>query len=1014
MLRSVLRVGLSASLLVAGAVALAEEPSAIQFSRDIRPILAEHCLECHGAEKPEGGFRLTSREAALESGESGHPRLIPDQPDESEMLRRIRSADPAERMPPEGKKSLTTAEVRLLERWIREGAKWGQHWAFEPVVRRSPPEVRETSWIRHEIDRFVLAKLEAEGVTPSPEADRYTLIRRLSYDLVGLPPSVEEVDAFVNDQSPNAYQVVVERLLASPHFGERWGRHWLDLARYADSDGFEKDRARPDAYLYRDWVIDAINRDLPYDRFTVEQLAGDLLPEAMLSQRLATAFNRQTLTNEEGGVDQEEYRVAAVFDRTETLGTVWLGLTVGCARCHTHKYDPLSHHEYYGLFAFFNNADEASVNWPVSATDREEYDRAASPLQTALDRRMRELSDEERAWEVAARDEIMAQPAEPLAEHDALVEVATSQTGRLEIVAASTVVREARAKEEVPATDTYDLRIKPERSSITGLKIWALADDSLPQKGPGLAPNGNFVFTSVRAFLVSPDGSERPIALHRAAASFTQAKFPADAPLAASPAPKTGWAIAPKTGQQQWWQARTVGRLLIAPDETLRIVLEQNHGGQHVLGKFRLTLLDGDERGLQYERADIADALEMYPEKRVAAVQAKLFDYFVTRVQPDEEIAKLNGELAELRNHHRVQSLPARTLSSALRSRETHVFDRGDFQTPKDLVNASTPAILGDFQPRGAVADRLDLANWLVARDHPLTARVAVNHVWKHLFGEGFVRTMNDFGLRGESPSHPELLDWLADEFRTNLHWSRKDLIRAIVNSATYRQSSRHRPELAERDPLNVWLARQNRFRVEAEVLRDLSLAVSGLLSPKIGGPSVFPPMPEDLAALSYANNFSWKNSTGEDRYRRGMYTFFKRTVPHPSLMTFDSPDANLTCVARTVSNTPLQALLLLNNEAHREASQAFAQRVLGMDSTDAERLSQAWRVCVARPPSDDELAALNVLLKESRDEYRQHPEAAVAAVGEHPAVGVEVGENAAWVATLRILLNLDEFVTRE
>lgn len=1014
MLRSVLRVGSSASLLVAGAAAVAEEPSAIQFSRDIRPILAEHCLECHGAEKPEGGFRLTSREAALESGESGHPRLIPNQPEESEMLRRIRSDDLAERMPPEGKKTLTDAEVRLLERWIREGVKWGQHWAFEPVSRPAPPDVLDTAWIRNEIDRFVLARLEAEGVTPSPEADRYTLIRRLSYDLVGLPPTVEEVDAFVNDPSPNAYQVVVERLLASPHFGERWGRHWLDLARYADSDGFEKDRARPDAYLYRDWVIDAINRDLPYDRFTVEQIAGDLLPDGTLGQRLATAFNRQTLTNEEGGVDQEEYRVAAVFDRTETLGTVWLGLTVGCARCHTHKYDPLSHHEYYGLFAFFNNADEESIDWPVSATDREEYDRAASRLQTALERRMRELADIERAWEVAARDEIMAQPVEPLAEHDALVEAATSQTGRLEIVAPSTVVRASSADEEVPPTDTYDLRIKPERSSITGLKIWALADDALPEKGAGLAPNGNFVLTSIRAFLVSADGSERPVPLHRASASFAQAKFPADAPLAATPDPKTGWAIAPKTGQQQWWQARTVGRLAIAPGETLRLVLEQNHGGQHVLGKFRLTLLDGDERGLQYERTDIADALEMYPEKRVAAVQAKLFDYFVTRVQPDEEIGKLNAELAALRKRHEVQGLSARTLSSALRPRKTHVFDRGDFQTPKDLVDASTPAILGDFQPRGEVADRLDLANWLVSPDHPLTARVAVNHVWKHLFGEGFVRTMNDFGLRGESPSHPELLDWLADEFRTNLHWSRKDLIRAIVNSATYRQSSRHRPELADRDPLNVWLARQNRFRVEAEVLRDLSLAVSGLLSPKIGGPSVFPPMPEDLAALSYANNFSWKNSTGEDRYRRGMYTFFKRTVPHPSLMTFDSPDANLTCVARTVSNTPLQALLLLNNEAHREASQAFARRVLGAASTDPERLAYAWRVCVSRPPTGDELTALADLLQEARDEYRQHPETAAAAVGEHPAAGIEVGENAAWVATLRVLLNLDEFVTRE
>ncbi|WLD13682.1 PSD1 and planctomycete cytochrome C domain-containing protein [Planctellipticum variicoloris] len=1013
-----LSLGLAVCFVLAGASAQAAERGPLNFSRDIRPILSEHCLGCHGADKPQADFRLTSREAALGQGESGHVGIVPGKPAESELVRRITAADLSERMPPEEKKALKLAEIELLKRWVAEGAHWGGHWAFEPIASPVPPEVQHVANVRNEIDRFVLARLDQEGVTPSPEADRYTLIKRLSYDLLGLPPTVAEVDAFVNDASPGAYEALVDRLLKSPHFGERWGRHWLDLARYADSDGYEKDRARGDAYLFRDWVIEAINRDLPYDRFTVEQIAGDLLPGATARERLATAFNRQTLTNEEGGVDQEEYRINAVFDRTETLGTVWLGMTVGCARCHSHKYDPLPHDEYYRLFAFFNNADETSTDWPTSAKDLEEYDQLASDLQAALDRRHRALAKDELAWETAEREKIMSQSVDPLAEHEVTIVEATAEASKLEFEKGSAwAVAEGPEKERVPPPDkdVYSVVFESGQTSITGLKLWTLANDLLPGKGPGRAPNGNFVLTGFKATVIRPDGTESPLELHRASADFTQAKFSPEHVLSPKGDGPSGWAIAPKMGEKHWLLVRTAGRVDLEAGSKIRLVLEQNYGGAHTLGRFRVMTLTGDERGIHFARKDIADALEMYPEKRVASVQRKLFDYYVSDVLKDAESQRMDGELRKLKEQYAAKVMSARTLTAPLLERTTYVFDRGDFQQRTQKVEPGTPVVLGSFQPRSTQPDRLDLAQWLISPEQPLTARVAVNHVWRHLFGEGLVRTPGDFGLRGEPPSHPELLDWLATKFRGDLGWSRKQLIRLIVTSATYRQSSAHRPELVDRDPLNVWLARQSRFRVEAEIVRDLNLAVSGLLTPKIGGPSVFPPMPADLAALSYANSFSWKNSEGADRYRRGMYTFFKRTVPHPSLMTFDSPDANLTCVARTVSNTPLQALQLLNSEAHVEATQAMAKWLLEESAaSDAERLTRAWRQCVARPPTEGELAALAELLAKSRAVYEADLPAAKEAVGTYAAKDVEPTENAAWVATLRVVLNLDEFVTRE
>jgi hypothetical protein len=805
---------LSATLM--GTAVHGEGPKgAKDFQRDIRPILAEHCIGCHGRSEPRSNLRLTSRQDLLVPAESGTVAVIPGKPDQSELLRRITSDDPHTRMPPDDKQPLSQREIDSLRQWIEEGANWSQHWAFLPLTDASPPDAITEE--HHPIDRFVTKGLHELGTNLSPEADRITLCKRLSYDLLGLPPDPDKVKSFVKDERPDAFQRLVDGLLESPHFGERWGRHWLDLAHYADSDGYEKDRARPDAYLYRDWVTKAFNEDMPFDRFTIAQIAGDLLSDATSQDRLATAFFRQTLTNEEGGVDQEEYRIAACFDRTETLGTVWFGLTIGCARCHSHKYDSLPHRDYFRLFAYFNNADETQDNVVLAAEDREIYEARSRELLGQLRDRYRALAPASLAWETEMRAQLLAVP-------------------------------DAKGREEI---------------------------------------------------------------------------------------------------------------------------LQNNQ---------------------------IVKLLEMYPEKRVADTRKQLFEYFVTKVAEDADVKTLQQQLKDLEKDHHAEWANARTIGSPLRDRETHVFDRGEYLSPTEKVTPGVPGALLANKTAPSLHSRLDLARWLVSEENPLTARVAVNQIWSHLFGKGLVRTGDDFGVRGQPPTHPELLDHLATKFRRDFGWQRKELIRYILASATYRQQSHHRPEWEGLDPDNRLLFRQNRFRVEAEIVRDLCLAVGGLLSYKVGGPSVFPAMPDELAKLSYANNFTWKTSEGEDRYRRGMYTFFKRTIPHPGLTTFDAPDANVPCVARTISNTPLQSLTLFNNQTYFEAAKGLAQQASG---TDRERMVMMFRRCLARDPREHELSVLQQLLNAS---------VASTSLEEREANDT----TSAWNLVARVLLNLDEFLTRE
>ena len=823
----------------------------VQYNRDVLPILAENCFVCHGFDKGtrKAGLRLDSASGATAKLSSDVYAIVPGKTQESELVRRILSTDATDVMPPPHTgKRLTTVQQQTLKRWIEQGARYDPHWSYIPPQQIDPPQIEGSTLA---IDRFVRARLAVERVIPASEADRATLVRRLSLDLTGLPPTVLEVDAFVNDPRLDAYERIVDRLLASEHFGERWARWWLDVAHYADSDGYLQDFLRPTAWRYRQWVVDALNRDLPFDRFTVEQLAGDLLPEAGLSQKIATGFLRNTLSNREGGADLEEYRVRQVVDRATTVGLTWMGLTVGCAECHDHKFDAISQREFYQFYAFFNNADEVNVDAPLPGE--------SEPHRVAMS-----IHDRERA-------ELLAPFVTPLAELQLAWEQKLLWT------------------EAHPGQDhRWDRALE-----VLGL-IWGQG------QGEGQLEGINIIKTP----LVERTGAERD----RLQDYFLQ----------------NGSAIAPAK----------------------------------------------------------------FTELKLGELPAKL-DVLTKEVPP-------------------VSRAP--TMTQSRRFRSTHLHIRGDFRQPGDEVRPSTPAALPAL-PQGNDADRLTLARWLVSRDNPLTARVTVNRLWQELFGRGLVGTSENFGVRGDRPSHPELLDWLAVEFMQN-SWSIKSVVRQIVLSQTYRQSSAARPELAARDPQNMWLARQSRLRLSAEMVRDAALASSGLLNRTMGGPSVRPPQPESVTKEAFDNH--WENSRGADRYRRGLYTFIQRTSPFAQFITFDLPDSSRTCVRRERSNTPLQALNLLNDQMFIEAAQALAVRVCREERRDtAQRLNHAFLLTLSRPPSPHESGRLLKYLDQQRHIFKADPRAVQDLLSDLLPDG-DPSEQAAWVPLASVLLNLDETITRE
>lgn len=983
----------------------------ISFSRSILPIFSEKCLGCHGPDKAEGGLRLDQREAAIAELDSGDFGIVPGQTQQSTLIQRISAVDQAERMPPEGD-PLTPQQIKLIKTWVEQGAKFDAHWAFTPIRKPNLPSVKKRNWLRNEIDHFVLSRLEAQQIDPSPVAANATLVKRLYYDLIGLPPTPEVVDQFIANGGQQWYEQLVDDLLASKHFGEKWGRHWLDLARYADSDGYEKDRPRPNAWRYRDWVIDAINRDVPYDRFSIEQIAGDLLPNSSPEQKLATAFHRQTLTNTEGGTDQEQFRVEATFDRTETTGAIWMGLTLTCARCHTHKYDQITQEEYYQLYSFFDSANETNTEIPVSQDAQAEYakqlanhQKKVAQLKQRLDGAKSLLQPKVETFLAEHRSKTQQQAK--LAYQPAKIISAKSNSGaKLKFEADGSALVSGKAADK----DKYTMVIESPTLPLSGIRIKMLTDNNLPKKGPGRAPNGNFVLSQLRLY-VSDDPQfkkHQRVELAAAESDYSQSSFSAEGAI--SDQPKTGWAIAPQMGKPHEITFFLRDSLNIGTHQYLQVVLDQSYGGQHTIGKFKIETMTGFNPLKVFPKAVVAALQSNKPsEKQLAAV----LDYIYLT---DDSTAALRQEFRRLEKEApALPSLKVRVMGPAKRT--TRVLHRGDFLQPQKEVEPNVLGVVSATHPlpQQAGKSRLDFARWLLDPAHPLTARVAVNQVWAQLFGKGIVVTQNDFGVRGELPTHPELLDWLAWHFSRDLKWSRKKLIKKIVMSATYRQASVYRLDLKQLDPTNRLLARQNRFRVSAELVRDLYLAASGLLNGKIGGPSVFPPLPAGITNLSYANNFRWKTSQGDERYRRGMYTFFKRTSPHPNLITFDCPDSNTTRIERDRSNTPIQALITLNNEVYFESAQAMARRILQSKFTqDADRINLALRLCIARRPQPDEIERFVKLLNRNRKFYESNPDWAAKLLTRHVVKEVAPKENAAWVATVRIILNLDELIVRE
>jgi len=1003
----------------------AERP--IDFIKDIQPIFAESCNDCHGGGEHEGGLRLDARKDALNGGDTGHV-ILTGKSAESLLIQYVAGAVPDKLMPPEDVGDpLTAKQVGLLRAWIDQGANWpdsvavpeggdprSDHWSFQPITHPEPQPVKNNLWVRNAIDAFILSKLEAEAVEPSPEASRPTLIRRLSLDLLGMPPTPAEVEAFVYDERPDAYEQLVERLLASKHFGERWGRHWLDLARYADSDGYEKDRARPWAWRYRNWVIDAINADMPFDQFTTEQLAGDLLPNPTLDQKIATGFHRNTLTNTEGGTDKEEDRIKQVTDRVNTTGTVWLGMTVGCAQCHSHKYDPLLQREYYGLFAFYNSDKEENIPAPLPAElaayneAKAKFDAEIAPLKKAVaEFKKQQLPQNQAAWEqqlASATGPLGWTLIQPVSFASAGGSTLSPQADKSLLASGVNSVK-----------DVYTVVLNTKQKRVTGLRLEVFADDSLPKAGFGRSDDGTFVLSELTA-TVAPTGDPtqaKPLTLHNPTASNADTKSPIAAAIDGKD--DTGWSI---DGDQK--TKRHVAHFEIKDaarfdgDVTLTVTLRQLGGNKATLGRIRIAATDVEPAQVaQLIPDEILDVLTIASDRRTPE-QQKTIDTYYGGVDP--KFVKLTAAVKE----QAAQEPPypptlAQTISLTKEPRKNHLLIRGDFLRKGDEISHHTPSFLPELNsPEGHSPNRLALARWLMSPENPLTARVTVNRIWKHLMGQAIVATEDDFGLRGDLPSHPQLLDWLATEMIAQ-GWSRKQMIRAIVHSATYRQSSAYRPELVGRDPANAWFASQNRYRLEAEVIRDSFLAASGLLSRTIGGPSVKPPLPADVAALGYAGSVKWKESTGQDRYRRGLYIFFQRTVPYPMLATFDAPDSNSTCTKRERSNTPLQSLTLLNDPVFFETAQSMGQRMMSTHPADiTARLQYAFQLCMARRPTAEEFQQIESLYDEMLVQIKQDPEAETQLIGDAKLPAENRAETAASIAVARIIMNLDEFVTRE
>ncbi|MEQ9407204.1 MAG: PSD1 and planctomycete cytochrome C domain-containing protein [Fuerstiella sp.] len=1197
----------------AGAIA---DDSPLSFSEQIRPVLANACFHCHGPDQDtrQADLRLDQKDG-LFAELDGYTIVKPGSPDHSELVRRILSADPDEVMPPpDSNKTLTAEQRKLLAEWVRQGAPWEGHWSFIPPERPSLPQPKNKSWGQNEIDRFILRKIEAAGLTPSEQAGPYTLVRRLYLDLIGLPPSPEEADTWVqklggqvssNESQPlneGAWQELITHLLNSSHYGERWARRWLDLARYADTNGYEKDRDRS-IWPYRDWVINAINSGMPFDRFTVEQLAGDMLPNSSVQQHIATGFHRNTMLNEEGGIDPLEFRFHAMTDRVATTGTTWLGLTLGCCQCHTHKYDPISHHEYYQLMAFLNNADEPSLELPDDKIEQQWHKNMAK-----ADQLLAELPDK---WPVDEFEQQELQLVTVTADGEQIID--TLADGVVQITGANPPTAIYTVEADLPHTDFDALRLTTSTMAS--------------RKGPGRTEHGNFVLSEIQFEIAPVDESDQPVfqklAVTSATASVEQKGY--GIKMAFDGDESTGWGIHGRDGIPQT-AAATFQLDRQAPGQAndgpvrLKVTMKQLLGDSHTIAAFRITALrqrDADEIAAlraetiersfeEWRNAEQPNAVDWQPLRPTKATSnlpiltiqdddsifasgdtAKRDDYYITlaavdypltalrlEALPDERLpaggpgstyyegtlgdfflneikvtagdtvfpiesasetfAKnrygnnpasaslaLDGDVqtgwsvhGRQRERHvavfnfseplppgtavQVQMTFGRHFASSLgrfrfsgtaspdrpqartwsneiadwlrqpmeslategrdtlfrtflmsapelathaehirslrrrpeatstlvmserpagQRRPTRRHHRGEYLQPRDLVEPGLPEVL-TTNSSAAPKNRLQFARWLVSEQNPLTARVVVNRHWAAFFGTGLVSTLDDFGLQGAAPSHPELLDWLAVTFVQDDHWSLKDLHRRIVSSAAYRQSSVVVAAAKDIDPDNRLLSYAPRFRLEAEIVRDQLLAAVGVLSRKTGGPPVRPPQPTGVTEVAYGSP-KWNASTGNDRYRRSIYTFVKRTAPFAMFATFDAPTGESCIAERTRSNSPLQALTLLNDVMITELAQHAGHRCAAEEKkagTD-ELLTRLFRKVLVRPPTAEELLPLKEFLNTQRAHYSEHPDAGRKLLGfeeDRSEKDDYVADVSAWTATARVLFGLDETLNRE
>jgi hypothetical protein len=1052
----------SACILVAGGVFLRAQdvPGArgeakagqppIDFSRDIQPIFKQYCAECHGPSKARARLRLHTPELILRGGLSGPP-ITPGKSNESLLMRRVLGLDGEDQMPLDSD-PLPEATIAQLRAWIDQGAPMPgapadstlpsiagtrtaadpEHWAYLKPKRPELPAVARTAWPRNALDRYVLARLEREQLSPSPEASKSMLLRRVSLDLTGLPPSPAELDAFLADTATDAYDRVVDRLLASPRYGERWARPWLDLARYADTNGYEKDDRRS-IWKYRDWVIDALNRDMPFDQFTIEQIAGDMLPGATTEQKIATGFHRNAMTNEEGGVDPDESMYEVLVDRVNTTATVWLGTTLACAQCHNHKYDPFSQKDYFRLLAFFANSDYETR----TSTDGRrffetrldlatpEQEQARKEIQADIDRLEQELKtatpglrDGQEQWEQSLRAaERIWTPLVP------------THAGATNGVALTPLADGSLlASGPNPKLVSYEVTADTPLQAITGVRLEALPDASLPRGGPGRDGYGHFRVTGIRVEIepnAAPATPDQPVSFKTIKVDDSAYPFePADllVPGRRTSSLKSGsWIInamrdSERTARHAVLAAETPFGFPGGTRITVRIDHLDGTIGQGI-GRFRLSVTTATDPLAGSEFPARLRPVLSKPAADRTAKQAEDLAAFFRSTAPSLKPAR--DALAAARKALTDLQIPSTLVMKERPSFERPSFElreRGSFTARAGRVYARTPAALHPMRDDMPV-NRLGLARWLVDDNNPLVARVAVNRFWEQIFGRGLVETSEDFGAQGAPPTHPELLDWLATEFMTN-KWSQKAILRTIVRSSTYRQSSAVSAALEARDPYNRLLARGPRVRMEAEMVRDVALAASGLLSAKMYGPSVFPQQPPGIWNMPY-NPDKWTTSEGEDRYRRSLYTFWRRTSPYPSFMTFDATSREFCLVRRVRTNTPLQALTLLNDPASFEAARALARRMMSEAAAGAgsngsrARATLGVRLVLSREARPEEVTRLVALYESERQHYQQRSAAAGQVAGDRYQ-HTDAADIAAWTMVANVLLNLDEAVTKQ